>query len=35
MAQRNILDARVLEMNADQVVDKICNRLREILSRDL
>jgi NAD+ synthase len=35
MAQRKKLDAGVLEMNADAVVDKICSRLREILARDL
>ncbi len=35
MAQRKKLDAGVLEMNADEVVDKICSRLREILARDL
>jgi NAD+ synthase len=35
MAADNVLDARVLEMDNDAVIDKICARLREILAKDV
>jgi NAD+ synthase len=35
MATKKTLDARVLEMNNDEVVDKICHRVREILKNDV
>ena len=34
MAQKT-LDANVLEMDNDAIVDHICTRLREILSKDV
>jgi NAD+ synthase len=36
MAPANkVLDASVLEMDADKVIDRICTRLREILAKDI
>lgn len=35
MAAHNVLDARVLEMDNDAVIEKICARLREILAKDV
>jgi NAD+ synthase len=35
MAADNVLDARVLEMDNDAVIDRICARLREILAKDV
>lgn len=35
MAARDVLDARVLEMDNDRVIERICARLREILAKDV
>lgn len=35
MAAHNVLDARVLEMDNDAVIERICARLREILAKDV
>jgi NAD+ synthase len=35
MAAGNVLDARVLEMDNDRVIEHICARLREILAKDV
>lgn len=35
MAARDVLDARVLEMDNDRVIERICARLRDILAKDV